>query len=191
MQRQIKIITNNLNKTTMEHCNGNQYKVNNMGILYDVECMMLYVDLGEFCSHEFGTDIRPSKRVLESVKILRGRQVYGNIRYPDKFYLEKRKYREIYDLMSQYHYDNVGTCYATYGEKTEEDIVAILEDLHSYISVNDILNNSFKELMGFYDMKYICNAEEVAEKIIDYYGGHVTNLKDGIDTFKKLTGKNI
>lgn len=157
---------------------------------------MLYADLAEFCKNEFGTDITPSERVVETLKSLRGKKVYGNICYPDRFYVEKWKYRGKYELKSQYHYSNVGPCYATYGEKTGEEIVAILEDLHSYISANDILNNSFKELMGYYDMKYICNAEEVAKRIIGYYNEHVTNLKEGVDTFlkaarKKTLGFNI
>lgn len=175
----------------MKHCNGNQYGVNNIGKLYDVESMMLYVDLAEFCSHTFGTNIKPNERVVESIKKLRGKKVYGNIQYPDRFYVEKRKYSKNYELIYQYHYADVGVCYATYGEKTEEEIAAILEELHSYFSANDILNNSFKELMGYYDMKYICNAEEVALRILRYYYEHITNFKEGVDAFLNVTKKNI
>lgn len=175
----------------MEHWSGNQYKINNVGILYDIECMLLYVDLSEFCNHTFGTDIRPNERVVEIVKKLRGKKVYGNIKYPDRFYVKKRKYDEIYELMYQYHYDDVGPCYATYGEMSEEEFVGIVKELHSYILENDIFNNSFKELMGYWDMTFICNAEEVAKRIISYYNEHITNLKEGIDVFKKVSGKDI
>lgn len=171
----------------MEHLYGNQYKTQ-LGDHYDIECLIMLVDLSEFCNKEFGTDFKPSERVLEIVGKLRGKKVYGNINYPDRFYVKKRKYSDDYEVLSQYHYKDVSPCFATYGELKKDGIIRIVEDLSEYVEKTDLFNKSFLTLMGYWDMKYICNAEDVARHIIAYYGDYVTNFCDGLSVFFEVTG---
>lgn len=172
----------------MEHLHGNQYETK-IGSKYDIECLLLYVDLSDFCNNEFGTDFVPSERILNITKKLRGKRVYGNSQYPDRFYVKTHTWSPRYELRSRYHYEDVDKCCATYGDKTREELIAIVEDIHNYVKDHELFDISFKSLMGRYDMKYICNAGEVANDIVKYYGAYVTDTTDGLNAYLQKTGK--
>lgn len=175
----------------MKHLHGNQYDTR-IGMMYDIQCLLLYVDLADYCNSEFKTNFLPSGRIIEITNKLRGKQVYGNINYPDKFYVKKRNNylnKVVYELLSQYHFKDVNPCYATYGDKTREELIEIVEDIHNYVKDHDLFDTSFKSLMSHYSLKYICNANEVANNIISYYGGYVTDCTDGVKAYFETTGK--
>ena len=179
----------------MEHLCLNQYNVKKLGSassLYDIECVLLYVDLAKFCAKEFGCGITPSEKVCTVADKVRGRKEYGNTAYVRDF--QVRVLRNGYEVVEHYTFKGFAkVCTALRGNefKTKDELLALLNELHDYIESNDIMTISYMKLMTKYDMKYICNRLAVAERIVDWYKDVVTNdvVAEGMNAYLNI-GKN-
>lgn len=181
----------------MEHAYRNQFKVDNFSTIYDVEAIILYADLAKFCKEKFGTNIELSDENLELSKKVRDKMVYGNIQYPINYTFREHSWGEEIELLYNYEFINKEfpnglKCTATYGDYTKEKLISLLEQLHEFFVLEkNIFNISVIKLMSYYDMPYICNANEVANKIVNYYTGLATNITDGIKSYENKTKKSF
>lgn len=171
-------------KHTMKHLHGNQYEHSLVGHLYDIEAVILYVDLADFCRAKFGLNIVPSDKICELAKKLRGIREYGNNAYIHRFEVRGYSYKSEFELLEKYKYDGLDCmCTATWGDKKEDWLLNVVSELHEYFLKNDIMEVSFVALMGRWDMPYICNRESVANSIMDWYKPYVEDQSKGVAAY--------
>ena len=142
----------------MYHKYDNQYRLEygtRSMELYDVEMMQLYHTLAKETNRVFGTDFEFSQTMIDK---LWKHEVFGNIQYVGRFYLEQHYYDKGYaDLEQEYFYEDDGTkkptfqCCATYGSYSKEDLIALLTALKPYATSNYFADTSMEKMGYKYD----------------------------------------